>query len=178
MKGQTMKYLLRIAVAVVVLLLIFIIFIYSGIYNISAMVPHNRLTLKVINALKDNSIEHHSKDIIAPALTDSSMIKTGFAHYKEMCVDCHGAPGISRDETGLGLYPKPPDLSRSAKEMPSSELFWITKNGIKMTGMPAFGKTHKDDKIWAIVAFLEKLPGMTKEQYKAYDKSAKETDNE
>jgi mono/diheme cytochrome c family protein len=47
-----------------------------------------------------------------------------------------------------------------------------------MTGMPAFGKTHKDDKIWAIVAFLEKLPGMTKEQYKAYERSVKVEDED
>jgi mono/diheme cytochrome c family protein len=168
-----MKFILKIIIAAVAVLIISIVFIYSGIYNISAMVPHNRITLKLINALKDNSIEHHSKDIVAPSLTDSGMIKTGFAHYNEMCVGCHGAPGIQRDETGLGLYPKPPDLAKSAKEMPASELFWITKNGIKMTGMPSFGKTHKDDKIWAIVAFMEKLPGMTKDQYATYVKSVK-----
>jgi len=173
-----MKYLLRILFAAVAIFVIFIVFLYSGIYNISAMVPHNRLTLKIINTLKDNSIEHHAKDITAPNLTESSLINTGFAHYNEMCVGCHGAPGIQRDEAGQGLYPKPPDLSKSAKEMPATELFWITKNGIKMTGMPAFGKTHKDDKIWAIVAFMEKLPGMTKEQYKAYTKSLKEKDED
>jgi mono/diheme cytochrome c family protein len=173
-----MKLLLRIVIAVVLLFLVFFSFLYSGIYNISAMAPHNRITLKIINALKDNSIEHHAKGITAPNLSDSSLIKIGFSHYNEMCIDCHGAPGILRDETGLGLYPKPPDLSKSAKELPPSELFWITKNGIKMTGMPAFGKTHKDDKIWAIVAFMEKLPGMTKEQYKAYLNSAKGMDKE
>jgi len=173
-----MKYILRILFVAVAIFIIFIVFLYSGIYNISAMVPHNRLTLKIINILKDNSIEHHAKGITAPNLTDSSLINTGFAHYNEMCVGCHGAPGIQRDETGQGLYPKPPDLSKSAKEMPASELFWITKNGIKMTGMPAFGKTHKDDKIWAIVAFMEKLPSMTKEQYKAYTKSVKEKDED
>ncbi|MDR3628005.1 MAG: cytochrome c [Ignavibacteriaceae bacterium] len=173
-----MKYILRIVFVVVALLIIFIVFLYSGIYNISAMVPHNKITLKVIHTLTDNSIEHHAKGITAPNLSDSSLIKTGFSHYNEMCVGCHGAPGISRDETGLGLYPKPPDLSKSAKEIPASELFWITKNGIKMTGMPAFGKTHKDDKIWAIVAFMEKLPGMTNEQYKAYVKTVKEMDED
>jgi mono/diheme cytochrome c family protein len=171
-----MKSLMRVLILVVALFLIAILFLYSGTYNMSAMVPHNRITLKLINILKDNSEEHYSKDIVAPNLTDTSMINMGFAHYNEMCVGCHGAPGISRDETGLGLYPKPPDLSKSAKEIPPSELFWITKNGVKMTGMPSFGKTHKDDKIWAIVAFLKKLPGMTKDQYKAYSKSVREMD--
>jgi mono/diheme cytochrome c family protein len=106
------------------------------------------------------------------------MINTGFAHYKEMCVTCHGAPGVQPDETGKGLYPKPPDLAKSIKGWTPAQLFWITKNGIKMTGMPSFGKTHNDEKIWAIVAFIEKLPGMTKDQYSTYVKSVKEKDED
>lgn len=168
-----MKYLLRAALVVVILVGGFLFFIYSGMYNMSAMEPHNRLTLWVINTLKDNSIEHHAKEIKAPNLNDSSMVRLGFAHYREMCVGCHGGPGLSRDEIGQGLYPMAPTLAKSAKELSSSELFWITKNGIKMTGMPAFGRTHSDDKIWAIVSFLEQLPGMTKEQYEAFDKTNK-----
>lgn len=168
-----MKYLLRAAVVVVILVGGFLFFIYSGMYNMSAMEPHNRLTLWVINTLKDNSIEHHAKEIKAPNLNDSSMVRLGFAHYREMCVGCHGGPGLSRDEIGQGLYPMAPTLAKSAKELSPSELFWITKNGIKMTGMPAFGRTHSDDKIWAIVSFLEQLPGMTKEQYEAFDKTNK-----
>ncbi len=169
-----MKYLLRIVLTIAALLFIFIIFIYSGIYNISAMIPHNRVTLKLVSFLTDNSIKHHAEDITAPNLADSLLIETGFTHYQEMCVNCHGAPGIQPDETGRGLYPGPPELARSIKDWTPSELFWITKNGIKMTGMPSFGKTHKDDKIWAIVAFIEKLPGMTKEQYNDYAKFVEE----
>ena len=169
-----MKYALRTLIVIAVLIIGFILFLESGIYNISAMVPHNKLTLWVIRTLKDNSIEHRSKDVKVPDnLNDSSLVKLGFSHYNEMCVGCHGAPGIPSNEIGKGLYPHPPNLAHSAKEMPPSELFWITKNGIKMTGMPAFGKTHSDDKIWAIVAFMEKLPNMTKEQYIALQKADK-----
>jgi mono/diheme cytochrome c family protein len=171
-----MKFLLRIVLTIILLLFIVIIFLYSGIYNISAMAPHNRITLKFISVLTNNSIKHHAEDITPPNLTDPSLINTGFSHYKEMCVGCHGAPGVQPDETGRGLYPKPPDLAKSIKDWTPSQLFWITKNGIKMTGMPAFGKTHKDDKIWAIVAFIEKLPGMSKEKYQAYNKSVKAKD--
>ncbi|MCL5030525.1 MAG: cytochrome c [Bacteroidetes bacterium] len=174
-----MKYALRTIIVIAVLIVAFFIFLESGVYNVSAMVPHNRLTLWVINTLKDNSIEHRSKALKAPNnLIDSSLIKLGFSHYNEMCVGCHGAPGISKSEIGKGLYPHPPNLAHSAKEMPPSELFWITKNGIKLTGMPAFGKTHSDDKIWAIVAFMEQLPTMTKEQYQAFDRDTKDVNDE
>jgi mono/diheme cytochrome c family protein len=173
-----MKSLLRIVLTIVLLLIIITVFLYSGLYNISAMVPHNRITLKIISVLKNNSIKHYAEDITPPNLGDPALINNGFAHYKEMCVNCHGAPGIQPDETGRGLYPKPPDLSKSIKDWTPAQLFWITKNGIKMTGMPSFGKTHSDDKIWAIVAFIEKLPGMSKEKYQAYNKQVKENDDD
>ncbi len=173
-----MKYLLRVAIAIVILIGVFLLFIYSGIYNVSAMEPHNGFTLWMMNTVKDNSIEHQAKEIKAPNLNDSSLVKLGFSHYREMCVGCHGGPGQSRDEIGQGLYPMAPTLAKSAKELSPSELFWITKNGIKMTGMPAFGRTHPDDKIWAIVSFLEKLPGMTKEQYQALDEATKDESDE
>lgn len=168
-----MKNLTRVAIVAVILIIGLLLFIYSGVYNVSAMEPHNALTLWLINSLKDNSIEHHAKEIQAPNLNDSSMVRLGFSHYREMCTGCHAGPGLSRDEIGQGLYPMAPKLAESAKELSPSELFWITKDGIKMTGMPAFGKTHSDEKIWAIVSFLEKLPGMTNEQYQAFDKTVK-----
>jgi mono/diheme cytochrome c family protein len=166
-----MKIIIRSIIVLIIIIAGILIFINSGFYNMSAMVPHNKLTLWIINTLKDNSIERNSKDIKVPDLNDSSMVRLGFVHYREMCSGCHGAPGISRDEAGQGLYPEPQELSRSAIELTPSELFWITKNGIKLTGMPAFGKTHDDHKIWAIVSFLVKLPSITNEQYRSMDKA-------
>jgi len=101
----------RIAIIFIVILIGgFFLFIYSGIYNISALEPHNSLTLWLVNILTDNSIEHQAKEIKVPALSDPALIKTGFIHYREMCVGCHGAPGIEQNEMAEGLYPKPPEL--------------------------------------------------------------------
>jgi mono/diheme cytochrome c family protein len=173
-----MKRLWKILLAVIIVCALPILFIYSGIYNIGANEPHNNLTLWIINTLQDNSIEHYAKDIKAPKLIDSSLIKLGFVHYREMCAGCHSAPGIEHDEIAEGLYPSPPELGEAVKDWNPSELFWITKNGIKMTGMPAFGKTHSDDKIWAIVSFIQTLPKMTKEQYETFDKASKNMNDE
>jgi mono/diheme cytochrome c family protein len=82
-----------------------------------------------------------------------------------MCVSCHGSPGLEETEVSVGLNPAAPYLVKVAKEIDPNKLFWIIKNGIKMTGMPAWGKTHSDEKIWAIVAFVKKLPNMTVEEY-------------
>lgn len=132
------------------------------------------MTRWLIGRLTDNSIKHHAGEISEISnLSDSSLVKTGFNHYNEMCVGCHGAPGIDRNEVAEGLYPRPPKLLKSAKEWKSTELFWIIKNGIKMTGMPGFGVSHPDDKIWAIVAFMEKLPDMSPAQYKSMENKLK-----
>ncbi|MHB8578931.1 MAG: c-type cytochrome [Ignavibacteriaceae bacterium] len=161
-----MKFLFWVAGVIVVTIIGAVIFIYSGIYNISATIPHNALTHWIMSTTMDNSVKHHAKNIVVPDLSDSSKIKTGFVHYKEFCENCHGAPGVSQEELAAGLYPKPPKLVKTIHEWTPAELFWITKFGVKMTGMPAWGTTHSDDKIWAIVAFMEKMQKMTPEQYK------------
>ncbi len=168
-----MKKTLGIIVATIVVeVIIFVIFIETGLYNVSALKPDPGLMQWIFSTTSDNSMEHHAKGISAPTLTDSSMIAEGFDHYNEMCVTCHGAPGVDKSEAGEGLYPQAPNLAESAKELPSNELFWVIKNGIKSTGMPAFAKTHSDQKIWAMVAFLEKMKNMTPQEYAAMQKFA------
>jgi mono/diheme cytochrome c family protein len=146
-------------------------FIYSGLYNVAATVPHTAPVYWALDTLVDRSMEHHAEGIQAPDLKNPAMIRVGFDHYNEMCVVCHGAPGHEKSELAQGLYPQPPDLAESVKDLSPAELFWTIKNGIKMTGMPAWGVTHSDDKIWAMVAFIETLPQMTPAQYEAMAKA-------
>ncbi len=167
-----MRFFAGVLVTIVVVVIIGLIIIYSGWYNVSAANKEKGFTRWVLNTTMDNSVEKHSEGIVVPSMNSPEMIKEGFAHYDHMCKGCHGAPGKKETEMARGLNPKAPDLSRSAKEMPPEELFWVTKNGIKMTGMPAWGLTHSDDKIWAMVAFLEQLPGMSGSAYDSLEKHA------
>ena len=78
-------------------------------------------------------------------------------------------PGASREQFADGLNPGPPNLARSTGDLTPGEVFWIIKNGIKMTAMPAFGKAYTDDQIWHIAFFVKrKLPNVTPAQYAAY----------
>ena len=88
----------------------------------------------------------------------------GTEHFAAHCTVCHGAPGVSKGEISEGLNPNPPDLTHSPEHYTPSELFWIVKHGIRMTGMPAWSD-HSDEQLWATVAFLQKLPGMSEEDY-------------
>jgi mono/diheme cytochrome c family protein len=68
---------------------------------------------------------------------------------------------------GKGLLPEPPDLAEAAGAWSPEEIFWITKNGVRMTGMPAFGPTHTDPEIWELVALVERLGALSPEDYRA-----------
>lgn len=149
-----------------------IVVMYSGIIDVGATNPHHPITEFVLSTTMDNSVKHHAKGIKAPPLDDPKMVMDGFRHYREMCVGCHLAPGINSSEIRKGLMPEPPKLREVVDEWAPNELFWVIKNGVKMTGMPAWGPTHSDEKIWGMVAFLEKLPHMTAGQYKEMDKAA------
>lgn len=162
-----MKVIWTIFIFIIVVIVGFFIFIYTGKYDVAATKPHTKLTEFILNTATEQSIRSHAVGITVPSLDDKSMISTGFDHYKEMCVGCHGAPGVKPSETAKGLYPEPPDLADVIEELSPEELYWITKNGIKMTGMPAFGPTHSEEELWSIVAFLRRLPDLTPEEYKA-----------
>ena len=155
---------------IILILIGFLIFIYSGIYNVAATKPHTELVLWIMHTTTERSVKTHAKGINTPTL-DESLVKTGFDHYSEMCEGCHGKPGLSPSEMKTGFYHEPPDLSKGFEWSPA-ELFWIIKNGIKMSAMPAFGPTHEDGELWAIVAFLKRLPDLTPEEYREMEKAA------
>jgi mono/diheme cytochrome c family protein len=162
-----MRVIWTILIFIIIVIVAFFIFIYTGKYDVAATKPHTKFTEFILNIATEQSIRSHAIGITVPPLDDESMVKTGFNHYKEMCVGCHGAPGVKPSEIAEGLYPEPPELEDEIEEMSSEELYWITKNGIKMTGMPAFGPTHSEEELWSIVAFLKQLPDLTPEEYKA-----------
>ena len=101
---------------------------------------------------------------MVPKLDNPALIAEGAENYAEMCTGCHLAPGMQDTEIRKGLYPQPPNLALDGVDNPA-EAFWIIKHGIKMTAMPAWGATHDDAKIWAMVAFLGKLPAMSPAEY-------------
>ena len=155
-------------------------FVWSGSYNVAANVPHWAFTHWVLEQVKDRSISAHSKGIPVPSLKEPKLLDRGFNHYHPMCRLCHGAPGFDRNEFAKGLYPSPTDLTSGnvQREWNDAELYWIIKNGLKMTGMPAFGVTHDDNELWGMVAFLRNLPNLQARNYAAMVKPAEEHQGE
>ena len=139
-------------------------FVGSGVYNIGADDHHTKIVLAIIQQLRDRSIAARSKSIEAHYVEDPQRIALGAQRYALLCVGCHLAPGVTKSDVRQGLYPHPPNLAQEELQE-ARRAFWIVKHGIKMSAMPAWGKTLDDETIWNVVAFVRKMPDMTPETY-------------
>lgn len=167
-----MGFIKTLIFVIIILIAGALFFIYSGSYNVAATSPDPFIVSWVLEKTKDYSVKKHSENIERPKLNDQTLVKQGYEQYEDSCAGCHGAPGKDAAE---GFNPAPPLLADVSEELSSAELFWVTKNGIKMTGMPAFGLFKSDEEIWSIVAFLKRLPDLTPETYKNFRGAPKPT---
>lgn len=149
------------------------IVVYFGLYNVAAVDQHTYPVYSVLDYALGQAIRQRAKGIEPPAgLSDPARIDIGFRLFRKHCVGCHGAPGIPPGDAGKGMLPHPTNLVESARGLRPEEIFWVVKNGIKMTGMPAWQFRFADPEIWAIVAFLRHLPTLSAEEYRALDQQA------
>jgi mono/diheme cytochrome c family protein len=167
--------IVTVVVVLVVLVLIGLIVIYSGAPNVAATDPHWPITAWILGTAMENSVRAAAADVSVPPDYNDIQMRVGYSRFSSMCLQCHGAPGMDRHWIGQGLTPEPPELSERAAKWSPAEIFWIVKHGIKMTGMPALAPTHSDDAIWTLAAFVERLPGMTPEEYQALGGPAGQT---
>jgi mono/diheme cytochrome c family protein len=141
------------------------VYIKSGVFNVGASKPHTNITQWITEETMIHSIRSHAKDIVAPASASAAQVRRGFCAYETHCVACHGASAVPRQLWVSGMEPGPPYLLDAAKRWKPRELFWIVKNGIKMTGMPSWRNAMSDDELWDVVAFLEATSKMNAQDY-------------
>lgn len=130
------------------------LFIWSGIYNVSAARDHFRVTTWILEKLRDRSVATRSAFVEIPPAADDAMIRLGGAHYEGVCSPCHGRPGTRINIVVSRMLPSPPSLAKALRDNTPEEVFWIVKHGLKYTGMPAFPTQRRDDEVWAVAAFL------------------------
>lgn len=155
--------LLTLAVLSGVGVLAFAGFVYSGVYDVGADNAHTRPVLSLLQTMRERSIASRAEKLTLPPLNDPARIRQGAGNYNAMCTGCHLSPGVAETELSKGLYPSPPNLTR--QQVDPREAFWAIKHGIKASGMPAWGKSMKDDYIWNMVAFLQQLPSLDAAKY-------------
>lgn len=152
--------------------------VYTGSFNVSATIPPSKTERKLATFALNRVVARRAPARKNPLPADSETLRGGLAHFRENCLLCHGAPGVDPGEIGQGLNPGAPDLTlRRVQARSDGELFWITSNGIRMTGMPAFSPTHGEKEIWQIVAFLRHLPEITDAEKAALEREGEEKEH-
>ena len=142
--------------------------LYTGIYNVAATEQHIAPTFHALDIGLRRSVLHHARDIAVPSLAGGDVLERGFACFVAHCEQCHGGPGVPRAAFAQGLLPVPSSLSQASADWEPAQLYWITRNGIKMTGMPAWEYRLDDSALWALVAFLQELPRLTTQHYREW----------
>ena len=127
--------------------------------RIDALQEPGQIETFLATTVKHLLVRRSSREGIPPEPTNlQESIAEGDKLYATDCSMCHGADGHTSSDSGRWMYPRASDLtSPEVQEYSGSELFWIVKNGIRLSGMPAFGKVESDEHIWNLVNYLRTL---------------------
>ncbi|HZP68790.1 MAG TPA: cytochrome c [Pseudolabrys sp.] len=153
------------------------VFFLGGFYSVAGTAEDPAIVRWALIQVRTASINRHAGDQPPANINDAQTVQAGAkAFAAHGCANCHGAPGVAWQKYSEGLHPDPPDLKEVVDHRTPAQLFWVVRNGINMTGMPSFALAGaKDEEIWAIVAFLKKLPTVSEADYKAWTAQAAST---
>jgi len=141
--------------------------ISGGLIDVAATASEPGPLRWLLETTRERSISRRAEGIRVPDLSGDALVVAGASGFDDMCAVCHGTPGHEPFIAAADMNPPPPRLdSGEASELDPAKRFWVIKHGIRMTGMPAWGRTHSDEEIWSLVAFLGRLPGMDADTYR------------
>lgn len=136
-------------------------FIFRG--GISARPEPSRLEAALARRARSLAIPGAARDRPNPATPET--LAQGRAHFADHCASCHANDGSGDTPLGRGLYPRAPDMRRpETQRLSDGEIFWIIGNGVRFTGMPAWGEPRQEAESWALVRFIRHLPSLTPEE--------------
>jgi len=149
-----------------------VLVVYGGLYEVAATRPHWQLTHSALEIAMRQSVRLRALGVDEPPLADERMALRGAACFQANCAQCHGAPGIAPGDIGKSMQPLPGPLADVDQHWRPRELYWLVRNGLKMTGMPAWERRLTDGEIWDVVAFMQRLPRMSMAQYSGWQQRA------
>ena len=138
-----------------------------GLYNVAGNRQHLQPVHGVLEFALQQSVRANARHLVAPDLTDSAMIERGALCFQHKCLQCHGGPGVAAADFGQSMQPLPGPLMDATQRWQARELYWITRNGLKMTGMPAWDHRLSESDLWSVVAFVQHLPQWSPERFRS-----------
>lgn len=139
---------------------------WSGVYSVAASRGHPEWLNAFLEFGMKRSVEVNAPRQAEPDLEDAGLIALGASHFAQGCAPCHGAPGTPVNPIYEGMLPVPPQLSEKVSDWENHELHWIVRHGIQYAGMPGWAGAGRDDEVWAMVAFLRRLPDLNADAYR------------
>jgi hypothetical protein len=135
--------------------------------------PSNAETF-VARRVRSFAIPRDARNVINPVKFGPEILSEAREHFANHCATCHANDGSGNTSLGKGLYPRPPDMRQTAtQELSDGEIYWVIHNGIRFTGMPAFGEDKPgtpDEDSWKLVHFVRHLPKITEEELQSMKK--------
>ena len=154
-------------VLVVVLLLLGVLYAKST--GLRGQPEPGALETRLARSFRALAVPSDVRAMTNPLGTSDDIVRPGMEHFARYCALCHANDGSGTDTPfGKGLFPKPPDLRGETQNLTDGEIFYVIENGIRFTGMPAFGTGSADpagEKLaWQLVAFIRRLPRVTADE--------------
>ena len=150
-------------IAVVLLLAAATVYLRQAAHGFSAREQPTRVEAMLADEARNAAMPAPMRDRANPVAPSAEALHEGMAHFADHCSVCHANNGSGETMLGSGMYPKPPDMRLSATQRKTDgELFSVIENGIRMSGMPAFGGNGSAEaESWNLVLFLRHLPQLT-----------------
>lgn len=123
------------------------------------------LEIYVAKNVRSLAIPASARNAKNPFVLTPELLGEARSHFADHCAPCHGNDGRGKTEMGQNFYPKPPDMRQSGTQnLTDGEIYYIIHNGVRLTGMPAWGEAGKDDDSWKLVLFIRHLPQITPQE--------------
>jgi len=140
--------------------------------GISARAEPGAFETVVARTMRSFAVPRAERNRKNPVPYSEEVFAAGKEHWADHCAACHGNDGSGETSIGLGLYPKPPDVRLArTQSLSDGQLFYIIENGVRLTGMPAWGDGTPETAVgsWHLVHFIRALPKLTAKDVEAME---------
>lgn len=144
-------------VTLVILTLGVFLYLRFGLAEVRADLPPSKLEEYVMNGAVHASVRRHAPEMVSPVAPTEENLIVGGKLYLGGCSGCHGSPLNLKEDSGDSLFPPIPQLAKVHTEYTEAQIFWVTKHGIRRSGMFANGKFSSDQDLWTIAMFIKRM---------------------
>ncbi len=150
-------------------ILIVVLLLGAGLW-VSGLIPHccgarqapSKAEAALARRFRSLSVPSNAAQSKNPFVSSTELLQESARHFADHCASCHGNDGSGNTEIGRNLYPPAPDMRLAAtQQLSDGELYYIIHNGVRWTGMPAWGDPDNDQDSWKLVLFIRHLPSLT-----------------